>query len=217
LVCIPWAGAGAAPFRSWAPFVGKNRRIYAARLAGREGRVREPVPASLESVVSELAEAVAELPADRVDLFGHCSGAIIAFELARALRTRSSPVPRRLIVAGQVAPRRFAASAPAVNDAQRYVPEDVLADEELTRLLMGIVQADLAAFTRYSYAPGDPLDMPITALRGGHDSYIDDGDLQSWAEESTRTLTCVRVDEADALFTGTAWGRLAEEVLQALQ
>ena len=35
LVCIPWAGAGAAPFRRWVPVLGNATRIYGVRFAGR--------------------------------------------------------------------------------------------------------------------------------------------------------------------------------------
>src|SRR5262245_50180491 len=61
LVCIPWGGGGAAPFRAWAPLMGGTASVYAARLAGRETRFREPLPAQLSVVVDELAGAVAGL------------------------------------------------------------------------------------------------------------------------------------------------------------
>src|SRR5256885_16239546 len=68
LVCIPWAGAGAARFRQWAPLIGEHARLYGARLAGREARVSEPAATTLDAVVAELVEATARLPEGRIDL-----------------------------------------------------------------------------------------------------------------------------------------------------
>ena len=217
LVCIPWAGAGAAPFRQWAPVVGHHARLYSARLAGREARIRESPATDLDTVVAELVEAIRELPDDPVHLFGHCSGAIIAFEVARALRHEPAPALGRLIVAGQVAPRRFVESGRSADDAQRYLPEELRGNDEFARLMLPILEADLRAFARYTYVPGEPLDVPVTAIRGGRDPYVSDDDLAAWSEETTGSFTGDRVDRADAMFSGEAWGWLADEVLRAVR
>jgi surfactin synthase thioesterase subunit len=217
LVCIPWAGAGAAPFRQWVSVIGRHARIYGVRLAGREARIREPPATALGIVIAELTGAITHLREDRVDMFGHCSGAILAFEIARALRDETRPALGRLIVAGQVAPRLFAESAQTATDTRRYLPEDLRHDAEWTELLMSIMAADLQAFAQYTYEVSKPLDIPITAVRSRSDTYVSDADLAAWSEETTGSLACRGVHNADPLFSGPAWRRLANEVLQALR
>jgi surfactin synthase thioesterase subunit len=218
LVCIPWAGAGAAPFRRWAHVIGECARIYGARLAGREARIRERPATELGIVIAELAEAITRLPEERIDLFGHCSGAIIAFEVARTLRDTAVPALQGLIVAGQIAPRRLAESASTGYDPRRYISENLRGDAELMSLVVSVMEADLDAFKRYTYVPGDPLELPITAIRGGRDAYVSDADLAAWSEETTGLLTQRRVDNADHLFSSDVWWlSLAGEVLQALR
>ena len=213
LVCIPWAGAGAAPFRRWVPVLGNATRIYGVRFAGREARLHEPPATAVDTVVAELADAITRLPEEQVDLFGHCSGAILAFEVARALRNTARG---SLIVVGQVAPRHFAQDRTAVEDARRYIPEHISRDPELMELLVPVMATDLRAFAGYRYRAGDPLDRPITAIRGSRDPYVSDAQLAHWSEETTRPLVCRRVDDADHLFSGAAWPALAGHVLPAL-
>src|SRR3954464_277085 len=79
LVCIPWAGAGATPFRAWAPVIGDVATVHGVRLAGRESRQPAPLPTALDQVVAELVRDLVVLGPPRVALFGQCSGAILAF------------------------------------------------------------------------------------------------------------------------------------------
>lgn len=216
LVCIPWAGAGAAPYCPWAPLIGHRARVYGVRLAGREARICERPATGLPTVVAELATAITHLPEDRVDLFGHCSGAIIAFEVARALRDIAVSTLGRMIVVGQVAPRLFAADVPSAGESRRYIPDSLANDDEMLEVLLPVMEADLQAFAGYTYAAGDPLGLPIAAIRGGRDRYVSDTDLATWSEETTAAFACRRVDDADHLFSGDAWSSLAHEVLRAL-
>jgi surfactin synthase thioesterase subunit len=196
--------------------IGHRRRIYAARLAGREARIRERPATALTTVVAELVEAIMRLPEGQVDLFGHCSGAIIAFEVARALRDIGAPALGRMIVVGQVAPRLFADGTPSADEPRRYIPDSLVDDVEMLEVLLPVMEADLRTFAAYTYAAGDPLDLPIAAVRGGRDRYVSDNDLATWSDETTASFVCRRVDDADHLFSGDAWGCLADEVLRAL-
>ena len=101
-------------------------------------------------------------------------------------------------------------------DARRYIPEHISRDPELMELLVPVMATDLRAFAGYRYRAGDPLDRPITAIRGGRDPYVSDAQLAHWSEETTRPLVCRRVDDADHLFSGAAWPALAGHVLPAL-
>jgi surfactin synthase thioesterase subunit len=104
--------------------------------------------------IAELADEVAALDAEPFAFFGHCSGALIAFELTRELRRRDAPLPLQLLATSQPAPRlsRIPPSGERelaeglLHDAQtrvvyRQAPDNVA----LTRELLGLssVEADL--------------------------------------------------------------------------
>ena len=52
LVCLPWAGSGAVPFRAWGPVLDGVAAVCGVRLAGRESRQTEPLAATLDEAVS---------------------------------------------------------------------------------------------------------------------------------------------------------------------
>jgi surfactin synthase thioesterase subunit len=215
LVCIPWGGAGAVPFRAWCPLIGQTASVYAARLAGREARFRESLPAQLSTVVEELTEAVAGLAEPQVTLFGHCSGAIIAFEIARALRGSGTSALARLIVAAQLGPRALAGSPPGP-DPQESIPEHLRGEPEFAELLVSVVAADMRMISNYEYVPAEPLDVPITVISGGRDATVTRDELAGWRAETTQETQWREVEHADHLFSGDAWLLLAEQVRDVL-
>lgn len=217
VVCIPWAGAGASPFRTWAPMIDGSARVYGARLPGREARFSEPPPTSIAEVAIELAHAITQLPEKRVHLVGHCSGAIIAFEVARALRKMAAPALGGLVVVNQVAPGLLADSLSDKDDPRRYIPVGASVDPELMEFLVAAMEADMYMINHYEYVAGRPLDVPIRAVGGADDPFVTEDDLVRWADETTGSFVCRRIEAADHLFSGDAWTKLAEEVRLAVQ
>ena len=218
LICIPWAGAGAAPFRAWAPVIGDTAAVYGVRLAGRESRQVEPLATALDDVVTELVSALTALGVPRVVLFGHCSGALLAFEVARALRrSAAAPQPVHLLVASQLPPRVFA-NTPVVSDQDvtRYVPEDLRSEPELLELLLPILTADMKLVSNYAYAAEAPLGVPLTVLYGARDEQLDRAAVDGWSLETTGPTEFRETADADHVFSGAAWLKLAGLVRTAL-
>src|SRR6185437_12280053 len=208
LVCIPWAGAGAASYRAWVPVIGRFARVYGARLGGRETRYCEPPPGTVAAAAAELAAAIGQLPGDRVHLHGHCSGATIAFEVARALRRTGGRSVTGLTVVGQEAPVLLAGSA-VDEDLLRCVPAELQCEPEMAELLMPIIEADTRMIADYEYVPDEPLSIPITAIRGSCDDGVADEDLTPWAAETTGPFALRVVDGAGHLFSDAGWLDLA--------
>src|SRR4051794_11930497 len=101
LICIPYAGGNTVAFRSWNLHVAD---VLAARLPGRDNRMKEEPLRSIAAMADGIAEQVMpfarELP---LALFGHSMGALVAFETARRL-ARSGIDPLLLIVSASTAP-----------------------------------------------------------------------------------------------------------------
>ncbi|MFF9393442.1 thioesterase II family protein [Streptomyces griseoluteus] len=217
-ICIPWAGAGAAPFRPWAGLLGDTADVYGVRLAGRESRQTEPPATALGDVVDELVRELTELGAPRVALFGHCSGALLAFELAHALR-RSGTAPElaHLAVASQLPPRAVR-SAPfhEEQDLLRYVPEAFRNEPEMLEVLLPILTADMKLVSDYARPADAPLGAPLTVVYGGCDDELGAAEVDGWREETTGVTAFHEIAGADHLFSGAAWPALAETVRAAL-
>ncbi|MBP2707788.1 thioesterase [Microbispora sp. RL4-1S] len=218
LVCIPWAGAGAAPFRLWSPVLGDVSTVYGVRLAGRESRRTEPPADTVAEVVGDIAGELVDLGVRRVALFGQCFGAVLAFELAKALARSGHDIEvAHLLVASQLPPPCFAEADPeAEHDLMQYVPENFREEPDFVELLLPVIAADIGLVSRYVYEPGVFLAVPLTVVYGAHDSQLSRAQVDAWRRETTGPTNFREIAEGDHLFGGEAWLRLAETVRAAL-
>ena len=154
LFAVPHAGAGAAVFRSWVTALPEWIALRAVRLPGGESRILEPPQRSLDVVATALADIVYadDLP---ICLFGHCSGAIIAYQVASQLAATGAPAPLLLIISEQPPPSVVAAAGQAHN-----LPREQFI--EYVRGLEGTPRPSLKATNSCNssnrlYAPTSPL------------------------------------------------------------
>ncbi|MEU4062677.1 alpha/beta fold hydrolase [Streptomyces wedmorensis] len=218
LVCLPWAGAGASPFHSWAPVIGDAADVFGVRLAGRESRQTEPPATDRDEVVAHLVREVIALGAPRVVLFGHCSGALLAFETAHALlRSAAASTLLHLVVASQLPPSTFADTGFTPDrDLSRYVSEDLRGEPELLELLLPVLTADMTLVSGYAPTNVAPLDVPLTVVFGARDEELSRAAVDDWRFETTAPTTFREVPGAGHLFEGAAWPELAAVVRTAL-
>lgn len=190
LVCIPFAGGTARAYLDWIPRLSPRVDVCPIQLPGREGRMGEPLPTSVEAIVSEIDEAIATLPPLPVVLFGHSMGAMIAYEVAQRMAARGA-APHHLVVAGRVAPqcplreeRVSHLDDAAFTEKLRELggtPEAVFDIPELLELLLPIVRADMRLFETYEHDPArPPLPTPVTALSGRDDPWVAIDDADAW-------------------------------------
>lgn len=190
LLCFPHAGAGPSVFRAWTGLFEPEVEVVAVALPGKEARFREPVPAGLDALVDDLAQALAPRLDGRFALFGHSMGALVAYELARRLRRAGRAQPERLFVSAFRAPH-----VPQLRPALHALPEalllaemhrldgtpaEVLGQPELMRALIPGLRADLALCERYRHRPEPPLAVPITCLGGLTDRRVSRFELYAW-------------------------------------
>lgn len=183
IFCFPYSGVGASMFNRWPRWVGPVE-VCPVQLPGRENRIREPVPGTYQ----ELADGLAEQLRPHLDrpfvLFGHCAGALTAYEVARRL----TPGPRCLLVSAQVAPHH------CPHDRFLDLTEDQLVGElaELTEarggephpallaLSLQVLLRDLVASRAYRLAGPAPVAADITVLHWAGDPEVTRPELDGW-------------------------------------
>lgn len=195
LFCFPYAGGGAAVYRSWHAGLPELVELAAVQPPGRESRFREEPFRRIEPMADAATDALAGHLDRPFAFFGHSLGAILAFEVVRRLRRRGLPQPRHLFVSGRPAPR-VESTDPPIHDlpreefieaVRRYsgTPEEVLQNRELMELIEPLLRADFSASETYRYEPdAEPLDLPLTALGGIEDAEVPPGHLAPWREET---------------------------------
>jgi surfactin synthase thioesterase subunit len=201
-LCFPHAGGGAALYRRWPALLpGElDLSLYAVQPPGRENRIGEPAIRDLTVLVDALVEATRAQRAQPYALFGHSVGALVAFELTRALRRRGENLPSVLFVSGCGAPQQGCAEraygelddAAFVERLRRFegTPEGALENAELRALLLPTLRADLGLRDGYRCASEPPLVVPIVAFGGEDDPDVTTADLCAW---SAQTCTSFRV------------------------
>ena len=208
LVCLPFAGAGTSFYRPWSADVDPGRlRIVPLQLPGRERRIDEDPQRDVNAAVDDL---VAGLPgalagARRVALFGHSLGAVLAYELAQRLTGisggRASDIGAsgievvRLFVSGSPTPdvrrERRATGLPDEEFLTRVAEfaglrHEAMADPEMRGLILPMLRADIAMHENYVPGAGDPVPVPILALRGSGDTLVTADEALGWAKFTSR-------------------------------
>jgi len=199
LFCIGHAGAGAAPFGGWHDALSEVATVWPVVLPGRESRYGESAYTEMERLVPDLAGAISEVVlSDRVALFGHCGGALIAYECSRHLVESTACQPRLLIASDSVAPSRASKQRrrwhslrddELLGELARIgaTPPEVLANRSLMALLLPALRADTALLHGYRPSSSEALDMSISVVVGTSD-WRDRADIAAWAGHTSREL-----------------------------
>jgi len=191
LFCFPYAGGNALNiYRSWPDYLPRDFEVCAIQLPGRGNRIREPAHTRLDALVRDVEPNIKPYLDKPFAFFGHSMGAMISFELARALRRLQAPGPAQLFVSGRGAPHLPDPDPPAYHlpeaefiaeiKSLNGTPKEVLEHPELMELMIPLLRADFSVCQTYSYVEGPPLDCPITVFGGLEDPKAGPELLEPW-------------------------------------
>ena len=195
LLMIPHAGGGASTFRAWADALPPEVEACPVQLPGRENRAAERPFEQTDALVQALGEALERWRDLPYAVFGHSSGAIAGFELARHARRQGVPGPVHLFASGRRAPHLppRQPDVHALPDAEFIerlaglggIPREVLEHRELVELIVPLLRADLTLAETYVCRDEPPLSIGITALTGDQDGKAPVDDVREWARHTT--------------------------------
>jgi surfactin synthase thioesterase subunit len=198
LVCVPPAGSGASFFRAWR----SELPIVALQLPGRESRLADPVPDRLPALASDLLPRLEAAAAGyrTVAVMGHSFGAMVAFELCRALSLKGGrPI---LIASGAAVPGTFThepiSRLPAAELAARIAAatgysHPAMEDPELLELIIPTLRNDLRLHEEYAPERSPLTAVPVLGVRGREDRLIPGSAVREWARLTTGPFRYVEV------------------------
>lgn len=209
LFCFPYAGGSAAIFRDWPGHLAPDIEVCAALLPGRGPRMSELPQTRIAATAESLAAGIRPHLDQPFAFFGHSMGALIAFELARLLRSGEGVGPSSLFVAGCRAPHIPDPDPPmhASPDPEfiahlrelKGTPEEVLSHPELMALVLPLLRADFEAVETYRYADAPPLGCPVSAYGGLRDPAVTRERLEGWRAQTTANFV-MRMFDGDHFF-----------------
>ncbi|HEX5661096.1 MAG TPA: alpha/beta fold hydrolase [Polyangiales bacterium] len=202
LLCFPNAGGGASAYRLWQERLPDDIEVCAVQLPGRENRLREPALRELPALIELLRAETAQLRRGPFAFFGHSLGALVAFELTRALRRAGERLPVQLFVSSCRAPHTDdeGVALSELDDASFLgalrefagTPEAVLQDHELLALVLPTLRADFALRDGYRCAEEPGLALPITVYGGEDDAHVSLSSLFAWRAHTQRSFSLAR-------------------------
>jgi len=221
LVCLHAAGATSAMFAELAGHLRGRLDVRAIDLPGRGSSYASAPLRRVEDAVDHCLPSLADLPDRGFLLLGYSMGALVGFELARALREKGGPQPAAMIAAAARAPSR-----PPRDEPLHIQPDEVLlrelvrfqgttpalaSDRELMALVLPRLRADFELCETYRFRPGERLPLPILAIGGLSDRQITSADLAAWSELAEERSTSEQWPGGH-FFIQQAAGALAERV-----
>lgn len=188
LVCFPHAGGAATAYREWATLLPPSVRLTAIQYAGRQDRLGDPFPESMDELADAIGKELAAEPLPLL-LFGHSFGAAVAFEVAR----RVEPV-RHLVVSGRPGPQ-----AQVRTTKHRWSDDDLWADmlrlggtdAELARapalrdLVLPAIRNDYLVIENYWPPASAVVSCPVTAFVGAGDPEVSRDQAAAWQRSTT--------------------------------
>lgn len=202
-VVFPHAGGAAAAYRGFATaLAATGNDAYVVQYPQRADRLSHPAPDTVEQLAADLYAAGDWARIGPLRLFGHCMGAIIAFEFARVAEEHGVDVGQLWVSASQAphtvvtSPRLPTADAEVVANMVDLGGTDprLLDDEEFIELLVRAVRADYVAFNRYVCGPDRKIRADIHLLGGRGDHRVSQDMLRRWEIHSEHAVTLTLFD-----------------------
>jgi surfactin synthase thioesterase subunit len=197
LICFPHAGAGAGAYLEWAERMPEGVELLAVQLPGRQERITEELILDVPELIEAVCRGIADELTGDYSFFGHSAGALLAFEVTRALAAAGRPGPRTLFVSGQPAPGGWRAEPvnalpdkefrDALTELGGIEPE-VIADDDIMAMVIPIVRAEFRLWESYAIDPAAVVDTEIVALTGDADHRCPVSSLAGWADHTTRSF-----------------------------
>ena len=200
---FPHAGGAALAYRSLGTALAKaGSDAYVVQYPQRGERLSHPAPASVGDLARDLFDAGDWAALGPIRLFGHCMGAVVAFEFARVAEREGVEIDA-LWVSASEAPSTVAA-APDLPMAQSEIIAEMvdlggtdprlLDDDDFVELLLMAVRADYSAFNRYACDADATIAADIHTLGGDRDHRVSEDMLRRWEIHTTGAFTLSMFD-----------------------
>lgn len=224
LFCLPYAGGSARLFREWSEWCAPEIEVVAVEFPGRGSHARSSLISDMDTMIDRLLPVIDSMSDKPFALFGHSMGALISFELSRALSRTGRRCPIHLFVSAMRPPhvqgeyklhnlpdRQFVEALRAL----KGTPSEILSDLSLLELFIPVLRADLRLAETYCYQPAPAMKHPITVFGGLSDITVTVQRLAEWRKH-TRENCSIRLIEGNHFFIHEQAHVLAAGILKAL-
>ncbi|GHE43568.1 hypothetical protein GCM10018785_11400 [Streptomyces longispororuber] len=222
LYCFPFVGAPAEMYLPLEAHLPETVELCALELPGHGARSREPLTRDVTALGRTVADVVSRDAAGRpFAFFGHCAGALLAYETACALSAAHLPGPVLLAVSALVPPHRYAPHMAATvcrpTGVNMALVAEMIRDARRCGVAMAAIsKAEAVAYSTHTPAYPRPLTCPVTVMGGSDDSVFPPDRLDGWAAHTTAGLKAFRLYPGRHLYLLDHWRQLADDLAEDL-
>lgn len=230
LFAFPHIAAGPTLFHSLREAASaEGIAISGALLPGRGRRIREAPHRTMEALLTEVEQAAESDSfaafSGEYGLLGHCSGSLIALEIARLLVRLPCADPRLLVLCSCRPPELILDTGTsrlsrdemlARTAALGGLPPELLADGDFVDVLERPMRADWEIFDGYVHTPAPALPVPILTAHGTDDPSVPAGEQPRWKAQTEREFRSVELDTDHWLLSDAGSRALAREISATL-
>lgn len=196
MVCIPYAGASANIYGKWKNICPVEYNVLPMLFPMRETRIMEEMPKNVKGMAEMFVAEAKEIFEKPVLLFGHCTGAILAYEIALAAEEMLGKKVVGIVASSANEPGEVPKETKELMNApnkqlieylrkEELVEEEMLEDEDFCDYYLPILKADFKIYGTYKQETKKQLDCPIITIYDKEDSKISERTVDAWAEYTT--------------------------------
>ncbi len=160
LFCLPYAGANSAIFSTWNEKLSDDIEVISIQLPARANRFLDNVIEDMDTLVSQIYEAIEPLLSEPFALFGHSMGGMIAYALSQKIETENRYRAKKVIISATKVPEIYARieHKHLLSDTElikvlrdnSVTPSEVLDSDEMMQLLLPTIRADYKLVETYT-------------------------------------------------------------------
>lgn len=195
LLCFPYAGASINMFSMWKEYIDKVI-VCPVKLPFRDARRKEKLPESVQKLAEVFVKENIDIMRKRYSIFGHCTGAILGYEIARQTYEKTGNEPTVIIASSSQEPAIIPKEAillagasdseiQAYLETERLVDKSILEMPEFQEYYFPILRADFRLFASY-HASYHKFNCPIITIYDPFDSKLIKDDAQGWGKYTTK-------------------------------
>lgn len=221
LLAFSYAGAGASVFINWKKYIDKKTNVYPVLYPFREARRSEALPDSLVELARTMAAENEELFSGRYAIFGHCAGAVIAYEVICEAKRLYGTEPDFIIASGAEPPGFSLEDMRGLEGKgeeefleylieKNFADETVRSNEGFLKYYLPIIVADFKMMFSYVPTENEKLSCPIYLFRGREDRVINTDNVKQWDKFTSGEIREVLFDGGHYYFTASPENICAE-------
>ncbi|MEO4052744.1 thioesterase domain-containing protein [Solibacillus sp. CAU 1738] len=209
LICFPYLGGYVNSFYEIVRALSEDVEIWVANPPGHFGSQLELI-SDINELISLYSQDISKIIRPGSAFFGHSMGGIVSyFLLERMIQNQEKILPKTLILSASVAPSSFAnkqyskfSDEDLIKQIQVYggMPEAVLKDKELMKIMLPIFRADYGILESSAKAPYKKIDIETHLLWGENDKSENFSSAIMWNDYLVQDLNVTSMKSAEHMF-----------------